>query len=98
MNNFRKLRDNLYIADKNMLEKVKEFYLAVYVSDDGKEGVLSEIDFNLFPAIEKVAMGASVADRDYILKYCEKISKEKNIKINVLKFSNCEIIKKYGDQ
>jgi hypothetical protein len=98
MKNYRKLRDNLFIADENMLEKVKEFYIAIYVHDDGKEGILSKIDFNRFPPVEQDAMGASMDDKDAILKYCEKISKEENIKIKVLKFTKCEIIKKFGLQ
>jgi hypothetical protein len=79
----------------NSVDNAQEFFVAVAVSDDGKEGVISVIEpaylGKEFP-IERVYMGATTIDRDAIIKKCKKNVKKIGKKIRVLRFSQREVI------
>ncbi len=91
---YKKIKENVYTARDNFVAEVDEIYVAVALMD-GQEGILSRVDFSIFPPIEKPMMGATITDKDAILKCAELASKEAGIKINVIKLSKREVIKTF---
>jgi len=95
MSDYRKIKDNVYSADKNFVKKAAEFYVAVAVNKDGHEGVVAQIDLERFPPIEKALIGATKQDLEAIKKAAENAAKEHGIRIRVLKYTMSEVIAEF---
>lgn len=95
MSEFKKLKSGVYIAEGNFEKKIKYFYLGIHIMDDGAEGVMAYINPDRYPLVEQTLMGATLQDRDAIIKTCREVRKQRGIKCRVLKFSNVEVIEEF---
>lgn len=95
MSDFKRVKPGQYIAEDNFENPVTEFYLGVYVKEDGAQGVIAFIESN-FPFVEKTLMGATIRDRDAIIKACHEAKNEYGIKCKVLRFRNVEVIEEFN--
>lgn len=92
---YKKISDKVFCAEENFVDEADEFYIAVYVDSNGKEGLIAQIDLSHFPPIEKSLIGATIEDRDEIIKSAEKISNEGGLKVKIIRFSKREVIKEF---
>lgn len=78
---------------KNMVDYMQEFFVAVGVDDQGKEGVLATVNTeNVVPVINSM-IGATEEDLRSIKKQCQKISNELNLSVKIIRFTSKTIHK-----
>lgn len=95
MKSYKKVKENVYKAPENFQGKVKEFFLAVAVDEDGTEGVVAQLDLGRFPPVEKPLMGATQKDKESIIEAAQNGADQAGIVIRLLRFTNCEVIKEF---
>lgn len=92
---YKKSKENVYIAKENFVGAMKEFFVAIVIDENGREGVVAQIDLNRYPLIEKALMGASQSDKEAILKAAPDCAKKSGMKVKVLRFTQPEIIAEF---
>lgn len=92
---YKKFKENVYFAEENFISKIHEFFLAIAINKDGKEGVIAQIyHSDIFP-VEQPLMGSSKADKEDILKKAKRCAKDSGMKVRVLRFTKCETIAEF---
>ena len=92
---YTKIKENVYTAKENFVSKIDEFFLAISVDENGNEGVVAQVDLTSFHLCEKPLMGASKSDKEAILEAADKLSKQHEVKIKVLRFTHVETIAEF---
>ena|ERR1700741_2280004 len=92
---YKKVKDDVFTAEDNFVDEVSEFFIAVSKREDGKFGLVAEIDLSKYPIIEKPLIGATKQDLEAILKVAKEAAQRSGGCIKIIRFSKCEIFKEF---
>jgi hypothetical protein len=95
MKNYKKVKKNFFKNEERIISKITEILAAITLDENGNEGLISSINLESFPPIEKPLIAINKNEKNNIMEIAKMISNKHGIVIKICKFIQCDILTEF---